>query len=513
MHAVARTVTVLLMAALLSGTCLANDIGARHMTGACLSRTESGDILVLAQHWHAYNAPPNTGTWNIATASASDSGPFTDYNVGCNAPNCANACTSYGTCGATGMTGAWTAIIDDTPPRFTPGEQAVLQMLNTDIYLAPTGSCPSINGGYGIDGGSQITTTIPPARTTCFADICGDGFRAPAGEDCEGSDLGGATCLTLGFDGGSLSCSTCCTYDTSSCLTCDDSANAPVLNGCLSGTVTLSADPGACCASDSFTVTASDADTGLCQPPTLLHNMGQASPACYVDGEVVQWSANDSSGQVTACSWTYEVLDQEMPAFTACPASALAYVNQAVSYGPVSASDNCGGLTVTQTAGPAPGTVISSPGTQLVVFEAEDSSANVVQCSFTLTVENVVLSLVGITPPNEVFVYMYLPVEVYYAENHQGAYGNVAGDGSLDYFELHVAGDPAAAYVSEYGSASAPSEAHMAQFTGLHSVMPGYYEFWACMTSTGPNPACTKVFDEVTVCASPYNNVPQGCAY
>lgn len=39
---------------------------------------------------------------------------------------------------------------------------------------------------------------------------CGDGLiNAMLGEECEGSDLNGATCQSLGFDQGSLSCSAC----------------------------------------------------------------------------------------------------------------------------------------------------------------------------------------------------------------------------------------------------------------------------------------------------------------
>lgn len=47
---------------------------------------------------------------------------------------------------------------------------------------------------------------------------CGDnniGF----GEQCDGSDLGGATCTSRGFSGGTLNCSSVCTFNTSSCNT------------------------------------------------------------------------------------------------------------------------------------------------------------------------------------------------------------------------------------------------------------------------------------------------------
>ena len=37
------------------------------------------------------------------------------------------------------------------------------------------------------------------------------------GADCDGSDLGGESCETLGYDGGTLSCSDKCEYSTTQC--------------------------------------------------------------------------------------------------------------------------------------------------------------------------------------------------------------------------------------------------------------------------------------------------------
>ncbi len=46
---------------------------------------------------------------------------------------------------------------------------------------------------------------------------CGDGERNGE-EQCEGEDLGGATCQSQGFIAGTLTCATDCSYDTSSCV-------------------------------------------------------------------------------------------------------------------------------------------------------------------------------------------------------------------------------------------------------------------------------------------------------
>ncbi len=47
--------------------------------------------------------------------------------------------------------------------------------------------------------------------------VCGDGI-IEGGEDCEGIDLGGATCESLGYPGGVLTCDIACSFDTSGCL-------------------------------------------------------------------------------------------------------------------------------------------------------------------------------------------------------------------------------------------------------------------------------------------------------
>ncbi len=55
---------------------------------------------------------------------------------------------------------------------------------------------------------------------TCFAGSnCGNGV-IDAGEQCDGTNLGGATCSGQGFGGGTLSCSATCTLNTSQCTNC-----------------------------------------------------------------------------------------------------------------------------------------------------------------------------------------------------------------------------------------------------------------------------------------------------
>lgn len=72
--------------------------------------------------------------------------------------------------------------------------------------------------------------------------VCGNGI-VETGEDCDGGDLAGATCSSLGFDSGTLACTSSCTFDTSSCsagscepagVSCSDSS-VNCCNGCSGG--------------------------------------------------------------------------------------------------------------------------------------------------------------------------------------------------------------------------------------------------------------------------------------
>ena len=55
---------------------------------------------------------------------------------------------------------------------------------------------------------------------------CGDAMIDP-GEACDGGNLGGETCVGLGFDGGTLTCSPICAFDTSNCYGCNDGTLDP----------------------------------------------------------------------------------------------------------------------------------------------------------------------------------------------------------------------------------------------------------------------------------------------
>ncbi len=60
--------------------------------------------------------------------------------------------------------------------------------------------------------------------------VCGNGVLE-IGEACEGADLGGESCLSLGFDGGELGCSDQCRFVTSACTTAETCGNGTLDEG------------------------------------------------------------------------------------------------------------------------------------------------------------------------------------------------------------------------------------------------------------------------------------------
>lgn len=65
--------------------------------------------------------------------------------------------------------------------------------------------------------------------------VCGDGEVTMPVESCEGLDLNGSSCSTLGFTNGFLSCTPTCTFDTSQCITVTPPVVVPVQSTSSSG--------------------------------------------------------------------------------------------------------------------------------------------------------------------------------------------------------------------------------------------------------------------------------------
>lgn len=116
---------------------------------------------------------------------------------------------------------------------------------------------PSADCGNGVCDGDESSQSCPE---DCGSESCGNGtidVDTDPTEVCDGSDLGGATCASLGYRGGTLVCATnCAALDETDCNNCGDSVieipevcDASNLGGLtcadvgfLSGTLACSAD-------------------------------------------------------------------------------------------------------------------------------------------------------------------------------------------------------------------------------------------------------------------------------
>lgn len=95
--------------------------------------------------------------------------------------------------------------------------------------LALAGGCSGGAPASGVDGSadaSGLSGDAEPAHEDGGAPDarppgCGD-FVLQAGEACDGSELGGATCASLGLPAGTLACGADCTLDTAGCAVCGD---------------------------------------------------------------------------------------------------------------------------------------------------------------------------------------------------------------------------------------------------------------------------------------------------
>jgi len=82
------------------------------------------------------------------------------------------------------------------------------------IALHHFGGCPNSGGRMDL-----IVPQISSLLTPCTANVCGDGVAAGT-EECDGSDLNGASCADVGCASGAPTCLGDCTLDYSGCGTC-----------------------------------------------------------------------------------------------------------------------------------------------------------------------------------------------------------------------------------------------------------------------------------------------------
>lgn len=80
---------------------------------------------------------------------------------------------------------------------------------NGEITLSYGSTSPSV--------GSGVSCPCTQVQDTTITSACGDGWVRLGTEDCDGTDLNGATCASTGHGTGTLRCQSNCTFDFGSC--------------------------------------------------------------------------------------------------------------------------------------------------------------------------------------------------------------------------------------------------------------------------------------------------------
>ena len=129
-------------------------------------------------------------------------------------------------------------------------------------------------------------------------------------------------------------------------------------------------------------------------PPTATDNCSQVTLSSnYSSGSIfpggstaVIYTATDSTGNASTCSFNVSVIDNIAPVISSCPADITVTLSgtctKSVSWIPPTATDNC---TFTLTSNVAPGAIFPK-GTNVVTYTATDGSGNVATCSFNVIV-------------------------------------------------------------------------------------------------------------------------------
>jgi hypothetical protein len=113
-------------------------------------------------------------------------------------------------------------------------------------------------------------------------------------------------------------------------------------------------------------------------------NSGDVFP---IGNTTVNITATDAAGNTTTASFTITVEDIEAPFVTFAPSDiVLGSCDAIYTYDPVTATDNCGNVTITQLAGLPSGASFPVGDTENI-FEVSDAAGNVVTVSFTVTLE------------------------------------------------------------------------------------------------------------------------------
>jgi hypothetical protein len=340
----------------------------------------------------------NTYNWTIQDAGIENIPPVPDTltlttltdecEVVLVAPTATDACT-----------GAITGTTAATSPYSPPGTTMIsweyddgngnittqMQEITINDITPPTINCVSdisANSDAGLCG--AIVNFTPPVGSDNCNDFTVSSNFAPG----DFFPVGTTTVQYVVTDAGGNINATPCNFT----ITVMD-AELPTIINCPSD-VTISITGGSCEAIASWT------------PPTTNDNCSASlsssasSGATFPIGSTfVTYTATDAAGNMANCSFMVNIVDDQFPAISNCPAdifvsNGLGGCDASASWTPPTISDNC---TFTSTSSHNPGDVFPL-GTTTVVYSATDASGNVSDCSFDITVEDDISPVIGGCP-------------------------------------------------------------------------------------------------------------------
>jgi gliding motility-associated-like protein len=242
---------------------------------------------------------------------------------------------------------------------------------------APVITCPaniSVNAAAGTC--AAVVNFVAPVGT----DNCGGVVTTRTAGLASGSSFPvGVTTETFSATDASFNVTTC-----SFTITVVDN-QAPVI--ACPANISVNATAGACAAVVNFVA---PFGTDNCSGVVTTQTAGLASGSTFPVGVTTEtFTATDASTNVTTCSFTITVVDNQAPVI-ACPANITVNATAGtcaavVNFVPPVGTDNCSGVVTTQTAGLASGSTFPV-GVTTQTFKATDASSNATTCSFTITV-------------------------------------------------------------------------------------------------------------------------------
>ncbi|MEW5825875.1 MAG: HYR domain-containing protein, partial [Candidatus Bipolaricaulota bacterium] len=234
---------------------------------------------------------------------------------------------------------------------------------------------------------------------TVYLDASGNGSLVPADVDGGSYDPDESSPYNLSVDISSFDCSDLGNVSVTLTITEDPPGTAsascvatvtvadniaPVISGCPSN-ITVNNDPGVCGAAVTWTSATATDNCGIASfGPD--HASGSTFP---VGTTTVTYTAMDTSGNSSTCSFTVTVNDTEAPVITGCPSNITQGTDTGqcrarVYWTAPTATDNCGVLSLVPSK--TSGSWFSKGTTTTVTYTATDIYGNKATCSFTVTV-------------------------------------------------------------------------------------------------------------------------------